>query len=141
MRFDILKIDRKNTEGALSPARFFLLGAVLAKSSRPPRKQLKPATGDIAEAAKLNSLRQRITELVAANALEMVATTIDQVKEGQYQALKYLFEMIGLYPATGGAETPQEDSLAKILLDRLGISASDSAEVQLNPAAQGDAVE
>jgi hypothetical protein len=112
----------------------------LAKSSRPPRKQDKAATAENADAAGLNSLRRRITELVAANALEMVGTTIDQVKEGQYQALKYLFEMIGLYPASVEAENPQEDSLAKILLDRLGIFVNDPVEAQLNPA-QTDAVE
>lgn len=114
----------------------------MAKASKPPRKKDKPATAENAEAAKLDCLRQRITELVAANALEMVGTAIDQVKEGQYQALKYLFEMIGIYPATVEAEAPPEDSLAKILLDRLGISASDpSFATQRNPAAQPDAVE
>ena len=35
---------------------------------------------------------------------------------------EYLFEMIGLYPAAGAQEAPQEDSLAKTLLRHLGIS-------------------
>ncbi len=64
----------------------------------------------------------------------MVDATIGQVKDGQYQALKYLFEMVGLYPATIENDTPQEDSLAKILLGRLGIAESSdpSAETARN---------
>ena len=52
----------------------------------------------------------------------MVETTIEQVQSGHYQALKYLFEMIGLYPATAVKDTPDEDSLAEILLHHLEIS-------------------
>jgi len=52
----------------------------------------------------------------------MVETTIEQVQNGHYQALKYLFEMIGLYPAVGAPEGSQEDSLARTLLRHLGIS-------------------
>jgi len=74
------------------------------------------------EALDLVALRQQITSLVAAEALPMVETTIEQVQNGHYQALKFLFEMIGLYPATGTQEASQEDSLAKTLLRHLGIS-------------------
>lgn len=48
----------------------------------------------------LAALRKNITELVVQNAFPMVQQAIDAVREdGQYQAIKYLFEMIGLYPA------------------------------------------
>ena len=70
----------------------------------------------------LMALRQQITNVVCAAALPMVEKTIAEVQSGHYQALKYLFEMIGLYPATGAHETPEEDSLAKTLLRHLGIS-------------------
>lgn len=80
---------------------------------------------------ELAALRQKITELVAHNAVPMVQQAIDAVREeGQYQAMKYLFEMIGLYPATANAdgESPEDDSLARILLERLGLSDVSSAE-------------
>jgi hypothetical protein len=52
----------------------------------------------------------------------MVQQAIDAVnEEGQYQAIKYLFEMIGLYPAAPGDESPLHDSLAKTLLRQLGL--------------------
>jgi hypothetical protein len=36
-------------------------------------------------------------------------------------AMKYLFEMIGLYPGAAPEEAPVEDSLARTLLRRLGL--------------------
>jgi hypothetical protein len=70
----------------------------------------------------LSALRRRITELVARNAVAMVQQAIDAVKEeGQYQAIKYLFEMIGLYPAAGEDTSAAESSLAQTLLEQLGV--------------------
>ena len=71
----------------------------------------------------LFTLRRQITDLVAQNAVAMVQQAIDAVnEEGQYQAIKYLFEMIGLYPASAGDESSVENSLAKTLLHHLGLS-------------------
>ena len=70
----------------------------------------------------LSALRRRITELVARNAVAMVQQAIDAVKdEGQYQAIKYLFEMIGLYPAIADDESEAQNSLAQTLLEQLGL--------------------
>src|SRR5438105_814304 len=80
-------------------------------------------------AADLSALRRQVTELVARNAVSMVQQAIDAVREeGQYQAIKYLFEMIGLYPAASQDQSPVQDSLAKTLLDHLGLSAAVSAD-------------
>jgi hypothetical protein len=71
---------------------------------------------------ELSALRQEITELVARNAVVMVQNAIDAVNEGgQFQAIKYLFEMIGLYPALGAEDETGEASLAGTLLHHLGI--------------------
>lgn len=54
----------------------------------------------------------------------MVQQAIDAVREeGQYQAMKYLFEMSGLYPALAqnDSDSPAHDSLARILLRQLGL--------------------
>src|SRR5690348_6795912 len=64
-------------------------------------------------------VREKSTNLVGNHALDMVKTTINEVDKGHYLAMKYLFEMIGLCPATPAEQTPQEDSLAKTLLRRL----------------------
>lgn len=67
----------------------------------------------------LGHIRERITNLVGNRAVKMVQTTIEEVDKGHYLAMKYLFEMIGLCPATAPEEAAQEDSLAKTLLLRL----------------------
>ncbi len=73
-------------------------------------------------AVDLPSLRREVTELVAKNAVPMVRQAIDSVtEEGQYQAIKYLFQMIGLYPAASPDESPLQESLARTLLERLGL--------------------
>ena len=75
-----------------------------------------------ADPQDLVDLRQRITGLVAQNAVAMGQCAIDGVREeGQYQAIKYLFEMIGLYPAVAGNEDVKPDSLTETLLKRLGL--------------------
>ena len=75
-----------------------------------------------AAATELAGLRRQITELVARNAVGMVQNAIDGVNEGgQYQALKYLFEIIGLFPAAPEEEGADEQSLAATLLRHLGI--------------------
>ena len=79
--------------------------------------------------ADLTTLRCEITDLVARNAMEMVQRAIDAVhEEGQYQAMKYLFEMIGIYPAGTQQESPAQDSLARLLLEKLGLPSSATDE-------------
>lgn len=81
------------------------------KSSSIQPEELKPVD--------LGSVREQITNLVGNGALEMVKVTMTQVTEGHYLAMKYLFEMVGLCPATSPEEPIEEDSLAKTLLRRL----------------------
>jgi len=74
----------------------------------------------MADQPDIAALRDRITGLVAQNAVAMVQCAIDAVREeGQYQAIKYLFEMVGLYPAVAGSEDVKQDSLAEILLKQI----------------------
>jgi hypothetical protein len=69
----------------------------------------------------LAEIRQQITDLVGNRAVDMVETTMEEVGKGHYLGMKYLFEMIGLYPAIAAADAPVEDSLAATLLRRLGL--------------------
>jgi hypothetical protein len=76
-----------------------------------PKKALKKVD--------LAVIGEQITNLVGNRAIEMVEITMDEVDKGHYLAMKYLFEMIGLCPATAPEGAIQEDSLAKTLLRRL----------------------
>jgi hypothetical protein len=103
------------------------------------------------KAVDLNQVRQNIANLVGASAVSMVETTIAEVDKGHYAAMKYLFELVGLFP--GDAETPAggDAVLAKTLLRRLGLPeeikaeesvTKDTANDEVNPqASKSDAVE
>lgn len=63
-------------------------------------------------------LRQKIADLVNANALQMVTSVIE--KGRGYQSVKYLFELTGIFD--GKAEDdPEDESLLKLLLRRLDL--------------------
>lgn len=86
-----------------------------ASQQRLPRRTLGPVD--------LKSLREEIRDIVSSRALAMVETTIEEVDKGHYLAMKYLFEMIGLFPETPPVpeSAPEEESLARTLLRRLQI--------------------
>jgi len=89
---------------------------------RKGRKRPKKASTVQKKAMKqvdLAVVRGQITNLVGNRAVKMVTTTMNEVDKGHYLAMKYLFEMIGLCPATAPEGPPPEDSLAKTLLRRL----------------------
>ena len=67
----------------------------------------------------LGVVREQITNIVGNRAVEMVETTIQEVGKGHYLAMKCLFELIGLCPATAREGALEEDSLAQTLLRRL----------------------
>jgi len=76
----------------------------------------------------LDGLRRKIANLVGGKALLMVKTSTDEaVKVGDLSAMKYLFELIGLHPAspnaTGNTESDDGNDIAAALLAELGISA------------------
>jgi hypothetical protein len=82
-------------------------------------KKTSPAPGKPLEKVDLAVIREQITNVVGNRALEMVEITMEEVNKGHYLAMKYLFEMVGLWPATATEATFEESSLAKTLLQRL----------------------
>lgn len=111
-----MKITIEKETERTHKARSFFLGTSMARKA--------PGSD-----ASLPELRQAITELVSRNAVAMVQCAIDGVmEEGQYQAIKYLFEMVGIYPSTSGEDDVTGDSLAKVLLRHLGMAESESQD-------------
>jgi hypothetical protein len=93
-------------------------GKAAAKKSAAKKSTAKKKKGkDIVE------VRQNINKLVKDSA-EDIATSVIEVatRTGQLASAKYLFEAIGLYPATEQtAATPVAGSLAFTLLKRMGL--------------------
>ncbi len=113
-----------------------------AETRRKKAKRISPARKGARQAVDLAVIRQQITNLVGNQAIGMVETTIGEADKGHYAAMKYLFEMIGLYPTTAQEERPGEESLARTLLRRLGLpeepmlQAEVTKELQAQPGAE-----
>ena len=80
----------------------------------------------------LKLVQEQITSAVGDRALEMVQRTIAEVCKGHYSQMKYLFELAGLGPRKAVEEPPQEDSLARTLMEHLQL-------LQLTPSSEGEA--
>jgi hypothetical protein len=95
----------------------------------------------------LEALRQRIANYVGSKGFQMVKTaTEDTMKVANLSSMKYLFEMIGLYPpaATPCAEETDSDDLARVLLNRLKVgkgSGVENTEAEAAAAVRSDSVE
>ena len=94
-----------------------------AKPRRGAASSKAPSAGKAAaKPIDLAEIRRQIGDLVGNGAVGMVESTMEEVGKGHYLGMKYLFEMIGLYPATSADDRSLEDSLAAILLRSLGLS-------------------
>jgi hypothetical protein len=82
----------------------------------------------------LEAIRKEIATIVGGEAVSMVETTMEEVGKGHYAAMKFLFEMIGLYPVSGPAEPAGEDSLASQLFRRLGLPEEAKSETEVTKA-------
>lgn len=90
------------------------------KSRTHGKKKTKPELVPYAP-PDLATTRQRVTDVIVQHAVEMVDATIDVAKNGQYAAMKCLFETIGLFSLPEQAPAQKDDSLAQTLLHRLGL--------------------
>jgi hypothetical protein len=91
-----------------------------------PRAIKEPAKKDEGNDAKkpvdMAQARENVSDLVRESAAAIATGVIAVAKNGQLASAKYLFEAVGLYPATGQTlERPEGDSLAHTLLRRMGI--------------------
>jgi hypothetical protein len=114
-----------------------------AKTSK-ARKSSKRAPSVPKKALKqvdLGVVREQITNLVGNRAVDMVETTMDEVDKGHYLAMKYLFEMVGLCPATTPEVALQEDSLARTLLRRLRLPEETNPGTEVTKDCTADGVE
>ena len=66
------------------------------------------------------NVRENIHRLVGHSAEEIAAKVIEIAKDGQLASAKYLFEVVGVYPATEETKAKGPDSLAYALLKRMG---------------------
>jgi hypothetical protein len=83
----------------------------MAENSAPETKEPK----DFAE------VRNKFTNQVRISAGKIIGGLIRKAEGGQASAARYLFELVGLYPATEETLSDPEDSLAYALYKRMGL--------------------
>jgi hypothetical protein len=95
-------------------------GKSKAKASKPRAKRQSKAK----KPADLAEVRRDIADIVTGAAGELTKAVVDEGRKGQLAPVKYLFEVAGLYPTADGEkqQKPEEASLAKTLLNHLGLS-------------------
>jgi hypothetical protein len=99
------------------------------------KKSAKKSTGK-KKAKDVVQVRENINDLVTESAEDIATEVIKVAKMGQLASAKYLFEVVGLYPATEQtAAMPVEDSLAYTLLKRMGLPLEPVVTVEDLPAA------
>ena len=81
----------------------------------------------------LQQVREEIVQLVSEHARDMVLHTIEEANNGHYAAMKFLFEMTGLYPAASEEESQDDNGLAKLLLEQLGITPEPEGDAAAEP--------
>ena len=95
-----------------------------------PKKAAKRTAGRAKGKADVAAIQEEIRNLVCRAAIEMVESTIEEVKKGHYSAMKFLFEMVGLHMETDGNVTdPEANMTAETLCQRLGIPTGPDPEV------------
>jgi hypothetical protein len=93
-----------------------------AKAKKTGPTKIVPRTNSKAKTAEdIQNVRKNVTNMILSSSEEMAARVVQSVTEGgQVAALKYLWEMSGMFPFEAG-ENGERDSLAKILLSRMGL--------------------
>ncbi len=90
------------------------------------KKNAKKASGKESAKAKAKApvnvaeVRERVLQVIAEKAEGMTKANADEASKGHIAQLKYLFELLGIFPAAASTEPEAEESndLARVLLKR-----------------------
>jgi predicted RNase H-like nuclease len=83
--------------------------------------ELRPREAEEA-AADLAKVQEEIRKTVARGAVAIIQNAVQHaVENSQFQLIKFLFEIAGLYPAVSSGGETKELSLARMLCRQLGL--------------------
>ena len=101
-----------------------------------PKKAAKRTASRMKGKTDVGAIQEEIRNLVCGAAIEMVESTIEEVKKGHYSAMKFLFEMVGLHlGAEGTPGEPEGTMTAETLCQRLGLPIGPEPDVTNDLAA------
>jgi hypothetical protein len=93
-------------------------GTKQAGTKRGPR-----ITGIAKKPEEMQSARNQVVNLIVDSSVEMTQRVVRSVSErGSVPALRFLWEMAGMFPTTPGSEDSEQEAVAaKSLLEKLGL--------------------
>ena len=87
-----------------------------------PQKAAKRTARRAKGKVDVGVIQEEIRNLVCGAAIDMVESTIEEVKKGHYSAMKFLFEMVGLHMESEGIPAETDGTMtAETLCQRLGL--------------------
>jgi hypothetical protein len=90
--------------------------------SKAPKKAQAAKTTRSSKPADMGAVREKISKIVSGAAANIARKLVNKAEDGELAHSKYLFEMTGVYPMEDAAgKPPEEESLAKTLLQRMGL--------------------
>jgi hypothetical protein len=132
LQFDILDLrveKTENSEGRGTKRALFSFGAGwMAKAKK--KAGTKPAgakrgpriTGIAKKPEEMQRARNQVVNLIVDSSVEMTQRVVRSVSErGSVPALRFLWEVAGMFPTTPGSEDGGEEASAKALLEKLGL--------------------
>ncbi|HUM07193.1 MAG TPA: hypothetical protein VLT90_17120 [Terriglobales bacterium] len=71
---------------------------------------------------EIQKVQNQVANVILDSSVEMAARVVQSVTEsGQITALKFLWDAVGLFSGRNHADDEDPDTLAKILLERMGL--------------------
>jgi len=96
-------------------------GKSKSEAKKPAKKSGDKTSDKTSQPKAIGEVRENISELVRDSANEIANELITIAKAGQLASARYLFEVVGLYPPTEQTASKPDDSLAHVLLKRMGL--------------------
>jgi hypothetical protein len=116
---------------------FYLdVGAIMKKKAKRVTKTKEKKTVKkqcvVRKPKDTEKVRQEIAGMVKAGAKQITKAVMGHATNGELAQAKYLFEMAGIFPkpTEGDEATPEEDCLAKTLLDRINQEAEKNEKIE-----------
>jgi len=107
----------------------------MAKTKTRTKKTAPPPDPKAKSKEEIQRLQNRVRNVIFDGSVEMAQRVVQSVTEsGQIASLKFLWDVVGLFPE-GEQDDESPDTLAKILLERMGLEDDPDSEA---PSASGD---
>ena len=112
-------------------------GQLMAKTKTRTKKAAPPPDPKAKSKEEIQRVQNRVRNVILDGSVEMAQRVVQSVNEsGQIASLKFLWDVVGLFPKGEQTEDESPDTLAKILLERMGLEDDDAEGESRN--ASGD---